>query len=534
MGEVFVAENIAIGMRVAVKLLKPELLANPEFRAALPERGAGGRAIEHPNVARFFDLVVGDPTFIVMEYVRGETLADVIAARRAAARSRARHRAAAVLGPRRGARRRRRAPRPQAGQRACSRADAEHGETPKLIDFGLAKLRRRRRRRAADAHRADHRHAAYMSPEQIKGEEIDGRADVYALGCVLFEMLTGRTPFANGNDDVQILYRQMHEPPPPLEQVPARRCRRALEALMRQGAAEGSGAALPVGARRWRRRVGGRARGAAPRRTSGARDHAGRVAADGAAHARRASGAPAPCDRRGAAALALRASPRRRRGAGALARAPPVEREPAGGDLAAGGRARHRRRARARRDDADGAARARRPASTTCASKRAATPPSSARSRRAASERAALDVALPPESRRVEVQTSPDGATLYVDGHLVARNHADDGGAHRSTTSTSCAPSAPATRRGARAQARGPRPDGDAGAAAGAPPARHARGRGAGRGRGVARRRADGPDHADARLSRARPAITRSSCARRRESGRRRRRCAWHRGRRCA
>src|SRR4051812_30348535 len=78
MGEVFVAENIAIGMRVAVKLLKPDLLANPEFRARFQTEAQAVAAIEHPNVARFFDLVVGDPTFIVMEYVRGQTLADLI------------------------------------------------------------------------------------------------------------------------------------------------------------------------------------------------------------------------------------------------------------------------------------------------------------------------------------------------------------------------------------------------------------------------------------------------------------------------
>src|SRR5579864_7760580 len=78
MGQVFVAENISIGMRVAIKLLKPELLANTEFRKRFQNEAQAVAAIEHPNVARFFDLVVGDPTFIVMEYVRGDTLASLI------------------------------------------------------------------------------------------------------------------------------------------------------------------------------------------------------------------------------------------------------------------------------------------------------------------------------------------------------------------------------------------------------------------------------------------------------------------------
>ncbi|MCA1665781.1 MAG: serine/threonine protein kinase, partial [Myxococcales bacterium] len=210
MGEVFVAENIAIGMRVAVKLLKPELLANPEFRQRFQNEAQAVASIEHPNVARFFDLVVGDPTFIVMEYVRGETLAErirlgALPIERALAIAQrlcwgvdAAHAAGVVH-------------RDLKPANVLLAPDAEHGETPKVIDFGLAKL-------AAVAGDSQLTRTgqiigtpAYMSPEQIKGDKIDGRADVYALGCVLFEMLTGRTPFANSADDVQILYRQMHE-----------------------------------------------------------------------------------------------------------------------------------------------------------------------------------------------------------------------------------------------------------------------------------------------------------------------------------
>src|SRR4051794_9193654 len=173
MGQVLVAENVSIGMRVAVKLLKPELLANPEFRQRFQNEAQAVAAIEHPNVARFFDLVVGDPTFIIMEYVRGETLADRL-----------------KLGP---------LPRERAlefvlrlcwGLDAAHTAgvvhrdlkpaniilapDAEHGETPKLIDFGLAKV-------AASIGDSLTRTGqiigtpAYMSPEQINGGKVDAR-----------------------------------------------------------------------------------------------------------------------------------------------------------------------------------------------------------------------------------------------------------------------------------------------------------------------------------------------------------------------
>ena len=78
MGKVFLAENQAIGLRVAIKLLKPELLANPDFRLRFKHEAEAVAAIQHQNVARFLDLIVGDPTFLVMEFVDGPTLHQVI------------------------------------------------------------------------------------------------------------------------------------------------------------------------------------------------------------------------------------------------------------------------------------------------------------------------------------------------------------------------------------------------------------------------------------------------------------------------
>src|SRR4051812_16792980 len=91
MGHVFTAENRAIGSVVAIKVLKPELLANPEFRQRFQYEAQAVGSIEHPNVARFLDVVVGDPTFLVMEYVSGETLATVLAREKAMSIQRAAH-----------------------------------------------------------------------------------------------------------------------------------------------------------------------------------------------------------------------------------------------------------------------------------------------------------------------------------------------------------------------------------------------------------------------------------------------------------
>jgi len=59
----------------------------------------------------------------------------------------------------------------------------------------------------------------YMAPEQISGRPVDARSDVYALGCVLYEMVAGRPPFLESDEDVQLLYRHVHEPPPPLHTI---------------------------------------------------------------------------------------------------------------------------------------------------------------------------------------------------------------------------------------------------------------------------------------------------------------------------
>jgi tRNA A-37 threonylcarbamoyl transferase component Bud32 len=219
MGKVYLAENVAIGLKVAVKLLKPELLANPDFRLRFKHEAEAVAAIAHPNVSRFLDLVVDDPTFLVMEYVAGPTLAEEL-------------RRNGPLNPRRAVDI---AIRLSWGLHAAHKAgvihrdlkpanillspDEETVEVPKIIDFGLAKVAA-----AATKGQALTRVGQiigtpqYMAPEQISGREIDRRVDLYAVGCVLYAMLTGKPPFVDGTDDVDVLYRQVNEPPAPLRQ----------------------------------------------------------------------------------------------------------------------------------------------------------------------------------------------------------------------------------------------------------------------------------------------------------------------------
>jgi serine/threonine-protein kinase len=236
MGQVFVAENLAIGQRVAIKVLKAELLADPVFRQRFQHEAEAIAAIAHPNVARFMDLVVGDPTFLVMEYVKGPTLAHLLKSERLDAPRAARlatrlcwgleaAHAAGVIH------------RDLKPSNVIVAPDIEQGEAPKIIDFGLAKLA------AVTAGRELTRMGQivgtprYMSPEQISGRPVDARSDVYALGCVLYEMVAGRPPFLDSEEDVQLLYRHMHEPPPPLHTI-VRDVPPALEALVSRALAK--------------------------------------------------------------------------------------------------------------------------------------------------------------------------------------------------------------------------------------------------------------------------------------------------------
>jgi serine/threonine protein kinase len=218
MGQVFVAENLSIGRNVAIKVLKPELLANEEFRKRFQKEADAIAAIAHQNVVRFFDLVVGDPTFLVMEYVEGPTLSAVLKmderldplratelARRLCWGLDAAHRAGVIH-------------RDVKPSNIILAPDAESREQPKLIDFGVAKLTSQ----PADVQLTRHGQIVgtphYMCPEQITGGEIDARSDVYSLGCVLYHMIAGRPPFV-GLEEYQILSQHVERAAEPVGEV---------------------------------------------------------------------------------------------------------------------------------------------------------------------------------------------------------------------------------------------------------------------------------------------------------------------------
>jgi len=205
MGVVYKAEDIKLNRPVALKFLPPEWSSNQEARVRLIQEACAAAALAHPNICTIYEVDEGEgKPFIAMEYVEGENLRAKI----------------------------KKGPLPieemldiiiqtaegleKAHQKGIIHRDiksanimvTESGQA-KIMDFGLAKLHGGT---AFTKEGVTLGTVAYMSPEQARGDKVDGRTDIWSLGVVLYEMLTRELPF-RGERDVSLLYSIVHEPP---------------------------------------------------------------------------------------------------------------------------------------------------------------------------------------------------------------------------------------------------------------------------------------------------------------------------------
>ena len=219
MGEVYRARDTRLGRTVAIKVMIAGVADDPDRRARFLQEARATAALSHPNIAALYEIGEDqDQLFLVFEYVPGETLKNVIAGR--------------PLNPRRAI--------DLAVQIADALADA-HAEgivhrdiksdniivTPKgnakILDFGLATWTAGGAQREQAGQAATRMNTApgttlgtvaYMSPEQALGEQVDHRTDVFSLGVVMFEMLTGTLPFTGTTSTALAL--QIVQAPAPL------------------------------------------------------------------------------------------------------------------------------------------------------------------------------------------------------------------------------------------------------------------------------------------------------------------------------
>ena len=207
MADVELAYDQLLDRQVAVKILHQRYMHDDQFVARFRREAQAAASLNHPNVVAVYDTGEheGRP-YIVMEYVAGQSLKEVLAAGGVLPQRAAEMAGDAALALH------------YAHERNLVHRDVKPGNimvstegVVKVTDFGIA--------RAVGAESVTQTAAvfgtaAYVSPEQAQGEEVDRRTDVYALGCVLYEMLTGRQPFA-ADSAVALAYKHVSEDPVP-------------------------------------------------------------------------------------------------------------------------------------------------------------------------------------------------------------------------------------------------------------------------------------------------------------------------------
>lgn len=212
MANVFEAEDLEENRIVAVKLLKKEYLTNEEFVRRFRNESRVISVLDHPNIVKVYDVnFTGEDQYIVMEYIDGVTLNQYIHHQGQLRWKDAVHFLRQIL---------------QALQHAH-----DHGVihrdiksqnimllrdgTIKVMDFGIARFAREdirsgRNKAIGSVH--------YISPEQACGEESDAKSDIYSVGVLLYEMLSGSVPF-DGDTPEEVAMKHIHEKPTPLHQL---------------------------------------------------------------------------------------------------------------------------------------------------------------------------------------------------------------------------------------------------------------------------------------------------------------------------
>lgn len=235
MAEVYMAKDQLLDRPVALKVLFPELSVNVSFVERFRREAQAAANLSHPNIVSVFDWGEADNTyFIVMELVDGVTLSSLIKDSGHLQPDRAAHIAAEVAASLSFAHRHGVIHRDVKPSNVLITEDGQ----VKVTDFGIA--------RAATADGdltqtgAVMGTATYIPPEQAQGLVVDGRSDVYSLGVVLYEMLTGKVPFS-GDSPLSIAYKHVREEPVhPRELIPE--IPAALEAIVLKAMAKDPGA----------------------------------------------------------------------------------------------------------------------------------------------------------------------------------------------------------------------------------------------------------------------------------------------------
>jgi TolB-like protein/tetratricopeptide (TPR) repeat protein/predicted Ser/Thr protein kinase len=211
MGVVYKAEDLKLKRPVALKFLPPHLVDSPELKERFLIEAQAAAALSHPNICVIHEVGESeDRPYIAMEYVEGETLRERvrkgtlkpeealdIAAQVAAGLGEAHHKGIV-----------------HRDIKSANIMVTAKGQA-KIMDFGLAKLQGGSSLTKSQTTLGT---VAYMSPEQARGKGVDNRTDIWSLGVVLYEMLSGKLPF-QGEHDQSVIYAIIHEEPESLKKA---------------------------------------------------------------------------------------------------------------------------------------------------------------------------------------------------------------------------------------------------------------------------------------------------------------------------
>ncbi|GAB17305.1 serine/threonine protein kinase PknB [Gordonia effusa NBRC 100432] len=213
MSEVHFARDLRLHRDVAIKVLRADLARDPSFYLRFRREAQNAAKLNHPTIVQVFDTgeaetEEGPLPFIVMEYVDGDTLRDILRADgplvpRQALTWMADVAAAMDFSHRNGIVHRDMKP---------ANVMIDKSGAVKVMDFGIARAMNDTTSTMTQTS-AVMGTAQYLSPEQARGIKVDPRSDIYSMGCVLFELLTGRPPFT-GDSPVAVAHQHVHEDPP--------------------------------------------------------------------------------------------------------------------------------------------------------------------------------------------------------------------------------------------------------------------------------------------------------------------------------
>jgi beta-lactam-binding protein with PASTA domain len=214
MADVYCAEDTHLGRRVAVKLLHRRFAQDTEFVERFRREASSAASLQHPNVVNVYDRGEFDGTYyIAMEFAEGVSLKDLIAREAPLEIGRAIDIALQILIAARFAHRRGVIHRDLKPQNVIIDTD-EREDNVKVADFGIARSGSSEITEVG----AIMGTAQYLSPEQAQGRPVTAGSDLYSIGIVLFEMLTGRAPF-DGDSAVAVALKHVSQPVPSLRKL---------------------------------------------------------------------------------------------------------------------------------------------------------------------------------------------------------------------------------------------------------------------------------------------------------------------------